>query len=200
MDEPKNIQPGPSGEVAGGSGSPEDELEKLRQQLAAKEEEARAHHDRWVRQAAELDNFKKRTTREKQEAIRFANESLAKELLPVIDNLERAVAHAAREPECKALVEGVEMIQKSLLEVLARHGLSRVAPALGQAFDPAVHEAMAHVDAEGHAPNTVVAEHHGGYLFNSRLLRPALVTVAKGRQSQDSKNANGPVENGPFDD
>jgi molecular chaperone GrpE len=195
-DENKNLQAVSAGEASAAAGNLEDEVEKLRQQLTVKEEEAKANQERWLRQAAELENFKKRTGREREDAIRFANESLAKDLLPVIDNLERAVAHAGRDAECKSLLEGVEMIHKSLLDVLSKHGLSRIAPAVGQTFDPALHEAMAQVELENHEPNTVVSEHHGGYLFRSRLLRPALVTVAKGAKSQDKKTANGSVENG----
>jgi molecular chaperone GrpE len=192
-------------EVENGAGaetetSSEAELEALRRTLAAKEEEAKMNREQWLRQAAELENFKKRTARERDEAIRFANEALARDLLPVIDNLERAISHAQETTECKPLLEGVEMIQKSLLDVLTKHGLSQMTAATGQPFDPAKHEAMAQVERDDHEPNTVVEEHHKGYFFHSRLLRPALVTVAKSASSQDKKNGQRQVENGPSDD
>jgi molecular chaperone GrpE len=174
---------------AAAENSVEGELAKLRRELTAREEEAQANRERWLREAAELDNFKKRTARERDEAIRFANEALAKDLLPVIDNLERAIAHAQGSAGGKPLLEGVEMIQKSLLDVLSRHGLTPIAVATGQPFDPAKHEAMAQVERDDHEPNTVVEEHHKGYLFQSRLLRPALVSVAKPANSKDKKNA-----------
>jgi molecular chaperone GrpE len=178
----------------------EPELEKLRRELSAKEEEAKVNREQWLRQAAELDNYKKRTARERDEAIRFANEALARDLLPVIDNFERAIAHAQQSAECKPLLQGVQMIQKSLLEVLTKHGLSQMTAATGQPFDPAKHEAMAQVERDDHEPNTVVEEHHKGYFFQSRLLRPALVSVAKSATSQPKKNGKRQVENGPSDD
>ena len=117
-------------------------LEDLKRQLAAKEEEAKANYDRFVRQTAELENFKKRASRERDDGIRFANEVLIKDLLPIVDNLERAVAHASGGGNGKPLVEGVEMVLKGFLDVLGKHGVSQIV-ALGQSFDPSKHEAMA---------------------------------------------------------
>lgn len=171
------------------------ELVSLRQQLEAKEQEAKTNYDRLLRQAAELENFKKRTLREREESIRFANEALIKDLLPVVDNLERAVAHAQGGGNGKPLVEGVEMVIKGLLDVLNKHGVTQI-EAIGQRFDPVKHEAMAQVESENHEPNTVVEEHHKGYLLHSRLLRPALVSVSK----RGKKNGPTQVENGPGDD
>jgi molecular chaperone GrpE len=172
---------------------------KLRQELDAKCEEVKVNYDRFVRQVAELENFKKRATREKDEAVRFANESLVRDLLPVIDNLERAVAHAQGGGNGKPLVEGVEMVLKGLLDVLAKHGVAQIS-AVGQPFDPEKHEAMAQVESENHAPNTVIEEHHKGYLLKDRLLRPALVTVAMLLKTREKKNGETKVENGPTDD
>jgi molecular chaperone GrpE len=185
--------------TAMGTDSLEAEFEKLRQQLAAKEEEAKNNYDRFLRQVAELENFKKRTLREKDEAIRFANETLIKDLLPVLDNLERAVSHAGGGGNGKPLLDGVEMVLKGLLDVLNRYGLVQIS-AKGQPFDPEKHEAMAQVESEAHDPNTVIEEHHKGYLLSERLLRPALVTVAKAVKSQEKKNAGDEVENNSEDD
>jgi molecular chaperone GrpE len=176
------------------SASQDSEVKKLRQELDAKCEEVKVNYDRFVRQVAELENFKKRATREKDEAVRFANESLVRDLLPVIDNLERAVAHAQGGGNGKPLVEGVEMVLKGLLDVLAK------ILAVGQPFDPEKHEAMAQVESENHAPNTVIEEHHKGYLLKDRLLRPALVTVAMLLKTREKKNGETKVENGPADD
>lgn len=173
------------------------ELEALRDQLEMKDQEAKTTYERLLRQAAELENFKKRMAREREESIRFANEALVKDLLPVVDNLERAVAHAQGGGDGKPLVEGVEMVLKGLLDVLTKHGVTPI-EAVGQPFDPVRHEAMAQVESDDHEPNTVVQEHHKGYLFKSRLLRPALVSVAK--TCEGEKNGGTEVENGPVDD
>jgi molecular chaperone GrpE len=177
----------------------ESEMVDLKQQLEAKELEAKHNYDRWLRQTAELDNFKKRTARERDEAIRLANEALIKDLLPVVDNLERAVAHASGGGNGKPLVEGVEMVLRQFLDVLTKHGAVQML-AVGQPFDPAKHEAMTQVESDDHEPNSVVEEHQKGYLFRDRLLRPALVSVAKASGTKEKKNAQSKVENGPSDD
>ena len=175
------------------------ELEHLRQELAAKELEAKTNYDRFIRQTAELDNVKKRTAREREEISRFANELLIKDLLPVVDNLERAVAHASGGGNGKSLVEGVEMVLKGLLDVLAKHGVNQIS-AVGQPFDPSKHEAMAQVEDENYEPNSVVEELHKGYALRDRLLRPALVSVAKSSKTREKKNDEGTVEIDPDDD
>jgi molecular chaperone GrpE len=175
------------------------DLNNLKQELAAKELEAKSNYDRFLRQVAELDNFKKRTARERDDAIRFANEAMIKDLLPVVDNLERAVAHAAGGGNGKPIVEGVEMVLKGLLDVLAKHGVTQIS-ALGQSFDPSKHEAMAQVESESHEPNAVVDELHKGYMLRDRLLRPALVSVAKAPETREKKNGDSKVENDPSDD
>lgn len=175
------------------------EIEKLRQQLQAKEEEAKNHYERFLRQVAELENFKKRTMRDKEDSIRFANEYLIKELLPMLDNLERAVAHAKGGGNGQPLVDGVEMVLKGFFDVLGKHGVTQISAA-GQPFDPAKHEAMAQIETDAYAPNTVVEEHHKGYLFHDRLLRPALVSVAKSPDKDGEKNNAGEVENDTADD
>lgn len=175
------------------------ELDNLRQELAAKELEAKTNYDRFLRQVAELDNVKKRSAREREEVARFANEALIKDLLPVVDNLERAIAHASGGGNGKPLVEGVEMVLKGLLDVLAKHGVTQIS-AVGQPFDPSKHEAMAQVEDESQEPNSVVEELHKGYTLRDRLLRPALVSVAKSSKTREKKNGNDAVENDPSDD
>ena len=177
----------------------EAQLADLKQQLQAKDIEAKNNYDRLLRQAAEMENYKKRTAREREEAARFANEILLKDLLPVVDNLERAIAHASGGGNGKPLVEGVEMVLRGLLEVLAKHGVNQISAA-GQIFDPTKHEAMAQVEAEDHEPNSVVEELHKGYMLRDRLLRPALVSVAKAVKTQEKKNQVSKVENEPSDD
>ncbi len=177
----------------------ETELIRLQQQLELKEQEAKNNYDRYLRQAAELENFKKRTVRERDEAIRFANEYVIKDLLPVIDNLERAIVHAKGGDGGKPLVEGVEMVLKGFFDVLTRHGVVQVS-AVGQPFDPVKHEAMAQMESDKHLPNTVMEEHHKGYLLHDRLLRPALVSIAKAPDTKEKKNGGDEVEKGADDD
>jgi molecular chaperone GrpE len=170
--------------------SSESELAQLRQQLEAKELEAKQNYDQFLRQVAELENFKKRLAREKGEAIRFANESLIKDLLPVLDNLERAIEHARDGGNGKPLLEGIEMVLKAFLEVLAKHGVTQIS-AIGEPFDPEKHEAIAQVESEEHQPNTVVTEHHRGYYLLDRLLRPSLVSVSKEPEKKEKKEGGG---------
>ncbi len=175
------------------------EVVQLRQKLEAKELEAKENYDRFLRQVAELENFKKRTAREKADTIRYANEGLARDLLPVLDNLERALEHAQGGGNGKPLLDGIEMVLRGFLEALNKHGVKQIS-ALGELFDPAKHEAIAQVESEEHKPNTVVAEHHKGYYLLDRLLRPALVTVAKSAPTMEKKSAAEEVEKVGEDD
>lgn len=175
------------------------DLETLRRELAAKELEAKNNYDRFLRQVAEFENLKRRSARDREDVSRFANEALIKDLLPIVDNLERAVAHASGGGNGKPIVEGVEMVLKGLLDVLAKHGVTQIS-AIGQGFDPAKHEAIAQVESDTHEPNTVVEELHKGYALHERLLRPALVSVAKTSKIREKKNGEGEVENDPPDD
>ncbi len=170
--------------------SPESELQDLRGKLAQKEEEARGNYDRFLRERAELDNFKKRMQREKAEAVRFACEPLIRELLPVVDNLERAVEHGNGNGE--SVLEGVQLVLRALLGILERHGVKRI-DAVGEPFDPTRHEAMAQVESAEVEPNRVIEQHHTGYLLHDRLLRPALVTVS-------GRKTNVAVESDPDSD
>lgn len=178
---------------------PASEVAILREQLRTKEEEAKNNYERFIRQTAEIENFKKRAIRDKEDTVRFANEALVKDLLPVVDNLERAIAHAKGGGNGESLVEGVEMILKGLFDALGKHGVSQIS-AVGQPFNPQLHEAMAQVESDSGKPNTVLEEHQKGYLLRERLLRPALVTVVKGPRSNEKKNHNNQVENSPTDD
>lgn len=154
---------------------PVEEVARLQAELA---ETTARYDDLLLRERAELDNFKRRMQRDKIEAVRFAAEPLLRDVLPVVDNLERAVAHARDAEESSALVEGVEMVLRALSDVLEKHGVTRVA-ACGTPFDPGVHQAVAHVEDGAAEPNTVLDEHQSGYRFHDRLLRPAMVSVAK---------------------
>lgn len=138
------------------------------------EDELSAEHDRLLRTAADLDNFRKRVAREREEAARHAAGPVVKDLIPAIDNLERALAAA---PKDDPLADGVRMVLRQVEEALLRHGVTPQS-ALGAPFDPELHEALATVPGSGAAPGTVVAQHGRAWLQHGRLLRPAMVAVA----------------------
>ena len=156
-----------------------DRIAELEAELAAAREEAKEAQERWVRERADAENLKKRTVRERADAVRFGTEGLVRDLLPVVDNLERAVQAAQGGGDGAPLVEGVSLVLRALLDVLARHGVTRV-ESEGTRFDPAHHEAVAHVESAEHEPNAVIREHQAGYRLHDRLLRPAMVSVSKG--------------------
>lgn len=157
--------------------------EDLGTQIHAAEEEARQHYDKLLRVMAEFENFKKRMSKEHEELVRFGNEKLLSELLPALDDLDRVLEHLPVDPspDVKKFADGVELARRSLKTTLEKFGLAEI-KALGEPFDPARHEAIAVVESEAHVANTVMAVHRSGYLLFDRLLRPAMVTVAKAQE------------------
>ncbi len=156
-----------------------EEVEKLKTELDKKTKEAQEYYEKWLRTMAELDNLEKRTEKQQSEYLKFANEQLLKELLPVVDNLERAVDHAHSSNDMKGLLEGVELTLKMLHQCLEKFGVKPV-KTVGEKFDPYVHEAVK-IEETKEEEDMVVEEHQKGYLLHDRLLRPALVTVAKAK-------------------
>ncbi len=152
--------------------------EELALRLAETEEELRICREQVMRLAAELDNFKKRIEREKAEHIKYALAAFANDLLPFLDNLERAVSSAKESRDIEKLIDGLEITLTGYLKTLERYGL-KTFTAVGQRFDPAVHEALSIVENSDHEENTVVQELLRGYTLHERVLRPALVTVSK---------------------
>jgi len=157
---------------------PELRIRELEEEAARLESERKANHERYLRERADLENFKRRVAREREEAVRYGNETLVRDLLPVLDNLERALEHANTGGNGQPLLEGVNLVLAGLLDALERHGVTCV-PALGERFDPSRHEAMEQVESDEHEPNTVVREHQKGYMLHDRLIRPALVGVSR---------------------
>jgi molecular chaperone GrpE len=145
-------------------------------------EEAKAEgqrlRDQLLRVAADFDNFRKRSRRETADAEKRAREDLLRELLPVFDNLERAALVAETATEMKALADGIGLVTKQFHDTLSKLGVERIT-AVGQPFDPAVHEAVQQIETTEQPPGTVVSEVQAGYRANERLIRPALVVVAK---------------------
>lgn len=164
--------PGEQGEAAPESAQDDpDALRAERDQLK----------DRYLRLAAEFENYKRRIFKERQDLLNYANETIIKELLETVDNLERALGHA-RVPEegvdSKTLREGVELTLRGLTRVLAHAGV-RAMGSEGEAFDPRMHEAVCQVETRERPPGVVVEVHKKGYLLRDRLLRPALVSVSR---------------------
>ena len=195
--EPEEAATGPDLDEKADESPEPSEIEQLRAELDAAREEARRQHDSYLREAAETENYKKRVTREKHDAIRYANEALVRDLLPVIDDLERAARHARAEGDGQPLLDGIELVLRSCLEALQKHGVTQIT-AKGQLFDPEKHEAFAQVETGEYEANTVVDEIHRGYYLADRLLRPSLVSVAKAPTLQEKDETT--VENEPADD
>lgn len=148
----------------------------LEEQLAAKEKEARENWERFLRERADLENYRKRVNREKEELLNYGTKSLLEEILPVVDNMERALAHATADSQ-SAIIEGVRMTHGMLMGALKKFGVIPI-EAAGTPFDPAYHQAMNQVPTDEHPPNTVVEEFQKGYMLKERLLRPAMVSVS----------------------
>lgn len=144
-----------------------------------------------LRTAADAENFKKRLQREKEEQTRYANETFMRELLPVIDNLERALQHSADAPNQEGLVDGLNMTLKGFFDTLARFGCT-VIEAIGKTFDPNFHEAVSQEESSKVEPNTVLKELQKGYMLKERLLRPAMVIVSKppSEAERDTRDQN----------
>jgi molecular chaperone GrpE len=143
-----------------------------------------AAREQLLRMAADFDNYRKRTRRDQDDLKRFAIEGFARDLLPVADNLERALSHAGSEDN--AVLQGVRMVFKQLTDALQSHGVKSFACA-GQTFDPERHEAVAKQPSDAHAPGTILEEMQRGYLLHDRLLRPARVLVASDGSGTQAK-------------
>lgn len=168
----------PTGVAQGASGEVEAEAENLGSLLEAARNEARGNYERLLRVSAEFDNYKKRAAREVQDHRRFANEALLRELLPIIDNLERALAVPAEGQNEAGLREGLDLTLRQIHKLLERFGVSAI-EAEGKPFDPVYHQAMMQEHSDEVPENTVLRQMQKGYAIHDRLLRPAMVVVAK---------------------
>ena len=166
----------------------DDPIKALEAKFEAKEKEAEENYDRLLRLSAEFENYKKRSSREIEEFRKFANQSLIKEMLSVVDNLELAMnstnGHKAID---KDLLQGLEMTHREILKVFEKFNVKPI-DAKGQPFDPTFHEAVMQEETNDYAKNTVISEMQKGYMIHDRLLRPSMVVVAKPRENKDSEN------------
>ncbi len=177
----------PESEVASAkTGATEVEDKELLEQLEQEKAKAEEYSQRLLRLQADFDNFRRRTRQEKEDGRRQAQESLFVALLPVLDNFERALAEPGERLE--DFVAGVEMIYRQLENALIQQGLEPLGCSEGKEFDPTVHEAFAQVETNEVAENTVVEECRPGYSFDGKVLRPAMVKVAK-EVAEEEKSA-----------
>lgn len=190
-----------------GENGPEDQIDIMKELEAAKQE-AGENYDRFLRAVAELDNYKKRMTREMDGLRKFATESIIKQLLPVVDSLERAIesekttngSEKPPEESYKGLVKGVGMTLSEILKIFEKFGVQPLR-SVGETFNPQFHEAIMQEETEDGPHNIVLREYHKGYMMHDRLLRPAMVVVSKPKtgpghntgedaESEPSENAN----------
>jgi molecular chaperone GrpE len=165
-----------SNEVAASDAAPAPEQDPL--ELAVAEQQKLK--DQLLRTLADFDNFRKRSRRELADAERRGRDDMLKEFLPVFDNIDRASAHAETATDVKALADGVGLVMRQFADTLAKVGIERV-PAVGQPFDPSVHEAVQQIETSDFEPGTIAAEVQAGYRSSEKLIRPALVVVAKAK-------------------
>ncbi|NPU86024.1 MAG: nucleotide exchange factor GrpE [Syntrophaceae bacterium] len=156
----------------------EETREALKAKLQEKEREAAENYDKYLRAVAELDNFRKRAARDKMDAIKYGNEQILKDLLPLTDAMDRALQHSETSCDFDAFRKGLDLLRSQLTACLGRHGVEAI-DCLRKPFDPNIHEALMQVAGDGHEENEVVDELEKGYLLNGRLLRPAKVSVCK---------------------
>ena len=172
-------------------GGPGDQaLEKLTQEellekARAFQKESGKNYDLYLRSQAEMENMKKRNRKEKEDYLKFANESLIRDLLPVLDNLTTALSHSDNENNVHALKEGIRLTLKGLKDLLSKSGLEEV-NALGEPFDPCFHEAVSEMEDPKAKPGIVLTELQKGYTLNTRLIRPAMVVVNRQKSSHEA--------------
>lgn len=166
----------------------EEQIEALTAQLEQATSEAETHKDTAIRAKAEAENIRRRSEREVANASKFALERFAKEILAVVDSLEKALENPAEDDAQKAMREGVELTHKLLIDTLSKFSIEQIAP-LGDPFDPELHEAMVMQESAEHEPNTVMHVVQMGYALNNRLIRPARVVVSKSKPANIDEKA-----------
>jgi molecular chaperone GrpE len=195
--DPAAVQPPPATDTEADLDQPDEGLEESSPSepepdpLEAAQAEVERWKDKCLRTAADFDNYRKRARREVDDAVRRAREDLLRDLLPVFDNLERAVSHGESATDVQALVEGLRMVMRVFGDTLSKLGVSRV-QSVGEPFDPALHEAIQQLESNDYPPGSVAAEVLAGYRMGERLIRPASVVVAKpsGAPGADTEPSN----------
>jgi molecular chaperone GrpE len=180
--QPQNLEP----EIAESESlEPTDPLKELKAKLAVQEQEAKEAHERLLRVSADYENYKKRSAREMEDFRKYANQSLLKEMLTVVDNLELAINSAEEEKNAdEKLIEGLNLTRDEMLRVFEKFNVKPIS-ARGEIFDPAFHEAVMREETDDYPENTVLSEFQKGYLIHDRLLRPAMVVVAAPKSDEE---------------
>ncbi len=169
-----------------------DEIERLKQEL-------KQAKDQSLRTLAEFENTKKRLRREQEEFIRFAAETMVRELLPIVDSLDQALVAVDKQSDPEAIIKGVHLIHRQLLGLLEKEGVKRI-PTVGEPFDPHKHEAVAQVEAtDGTADERIIEEVQVGYTMYGKVIRPAMVKVAKAKDSKANEAAKQQVVEDGFE-
>lgn len=169
---------GEAGEAgaAGGVTAEENDPTVLRKLLAEQTSRADENYDRLIRLQADYDNFRRRTRQEKEDIYKYSAERLVCALLPVLDNFDLALS--AEGSSIESFKSGVQMIYKQLMDVLGAEGVAQI-PAVGEQFDPQIHEAVLRAESEEHPDNTIIEELRRGYYLKDRVIRPSMVKVVK---------------------
>lgn len=164
----------------------EESIDSLREVLNKKETECRDLNDKYLRAIAEMDNYRKRVTREQAESVKYANEKILSDLLTVVDNLDRAIAHSRGKKDFDSLIDGLDLTMKEFRGVMDKYGVKDIV-SLGETFDPVKHHAVSVVESDSHQENNIVEEFRKGYILNDRVLRHSLVSVAKKKEKTETE-------------
>ena len=164
-----------------------DPLKEMEDKVESIKQEAKENHDRLLRVSAEFENYQKRAAREMNDFRKFANESFVKAMLPVVDNLDRAIESSSNDKHAdSSMLEGVNMTLKEILKVFEQFGVKPFG-SVGKTFDPSLHQAVMQEETETHPENSVVKELQKGYMMHDRLLRPAMVVVSKTKTTPENQ-------------
>lgn len=183
-EEPLNEVLQQAGSIIGEQAETEGRIADLEAKLKETQKKADENYDRYLRAVAELDNYRKRAVREKADAINYGNENLLRDILPLLDGMDRALEHAGKSDDFEAFKTGLQMLREQLFGCMKKHHVAPI-DSLNKDFDPAVHEALMQVESGDYEDNQIVDEFEKGYTLNGRLLRPAKVSVCKRPLSGD---------------
>ncbi len=167
-------------------GYPGDSADLLKK-LEEAEQKAAENHEKYLRAVADLENYKKRAAKEKADALAYGNEMLIRDVLPIIDSLDRAMGVACNAADMDAFKKGFDLVKEQLVCCLGKHGVEKI-EAIGTVFNPHLHEALLQVESAEHKESNVVEEFEKGYLLRGRLLKPAKVSVAKSPTKKNEEN------------
>jgi len=159
--------------------SNEEEMNLMQKELNEAEVQTQVAIDKMMRLAAEFDNYKKRNAKEYENIRKYAAENIIKELIPIVDNFERAIESATESRDFNSFIEGVKLILNQMLNLLDKEGVTRI-KAVGEVFDPNIHEAVMHIASDEYPENVIIQELQKGYILRDRVIRPAMVSVSKG--------------------